>query len=223
MTAVRTHRSTRLAGWARGRRRVATVALAVSSAACGHPNSPTGASSTTAPTTVSHEPAQYSAADPIVFLFGGPGGDAILNPPGSEGPSFSHSRDVILMSQRGTHSAQPSLTCPEIDQFFARRLGLVYDAPSTGDEYVKAVKTCHDRLADGTDLSAFNSTESAYDLIDLRNALHVNQWNVGFPLLRHRPGVDVRAARPTGNVVPGSRRGDPAVTGPVPTPIETRR
>ncbi len=121
---------------------------------------------------------QPPAADPIVFLYGGPGGDAILNPPGSEGPSFNHNRDVILMSQRGTRSAQPSLTCPEVDQFFARRLGLVYDAPSTGDEYVQAVKTCHDRLAGGADLSAFNSTESAYDLIDLRNALHISQWNV---------------------------------------------
>lgn len=121
---------------------------------------------------------QPAAADPIVFLYGGPGGDAILNSPNSEGVTLNHNRDIILMSQRGTHSAQPSLTCPEVDKFFARRLGLVYDAPSTGDEYVKAVKACHDRLAGSADLSAFNSTESAYDLIDLRNALHINQWNV---------------------------------------------
>lgn len=130
---------------------------------------------------------QPAAADPIVFVFGGPGGDAVLNPPGSEGPSFNHTRDVILMSQRGTHSAQPALTCPEVDQFFARRLGLVYDAPSTGDEYVKAVKVCHDRLAGDADFSAFNSTESAYDLIDLRNALHINQWNV----FSHSYGTDL--------------------------------
>ncbi len=121
---------------------------------------------------------QPATADPIVFLYGGPGGDAILNSPGSEGVKLNHNRDVILMSQRGTHSAQPSLTCPEIDQFIARRVGMVYDAPSTGDEYAKAVKACHDRLAGGADFSAFNSTESAYDLIDLRNALHINQWNV---------------------------------------------
>jgi pimeloyl-ACP methyl ester carboxylesterase len=121
---------------------------------------------------------QPAAADPIVFLYGGPGGDAILNSPNSEGVTLNHDRDIILMSQRGTHSAQPVLTCPEIDQFIARRVGMVYDAPSTGDEYVKAVKACHDRLAGGADLSAFNSIESAYDLIDLRNALHINQWNV---------------------------------------------
>ena len=130
---------------------------------------------------------QPAAPDPIVFLYGGPGGDAILNSPNSEGVTLNHNRDIILMSQRGTHSAQPALTCPEVDQFFARRLGLVYDAQSTGDEYVKAVRACHDRLAGDADFSAFNSTESAYDLIDLRNALHINQWNV----FSHSYGTDL--------------------------------
>ena len=130
---------------------------------------------------------QPAAADPIVFLYGGPGGDAVLNPPGAEGPKFNHNRDVILMSQRGTHSAQPTLTCPEIDQFIARRVGMVYDAPSTGDEYAKAVKACHDRLAADADFASFNSVESAYDLIDLRNALHINQWN----MFSHSYGTDL--------------------------------
>lgn len=66
-------------------------------------------------------------------------------------------------------------------------MSLRYDAATTGDEYVRAVKTCHDRVAGGADLSAFNSTESAYDLIDLRNALHVNQWNV----FSHSYGTDL--------------------------------
>jgi pimeloyl-ACP methyl ester carboxylesterase len=148
--------------------------------------SETGGRTLRLPVAIIPSETQPAAADPIVFLFGGPGGDAILNPPAAEGVSF-HNRDVILMSQRGTHSSQPSLTCPEVDQFFARRLGLVYDAPSTGDEYVNAVKTCHDRVAGGADLAAFNSTESAYDLIDLRNALHINQWNV----FSHSYGTDL--------------------------------
>jgi len=130
---------------------------------------------------------QPAAGDPIVFLTGGPGEDAIVDPPIAEGVGLNHNRDLILLSQRGNHSSQPALTCPEIDQFFARRVGLVYDASTTGDEYVRAVKTCHDRLAGGADLSAFNSTESAYDLIDLRNALHLNQWNV----FSHSYGTDL--------------------------------
>ncbi|WP_236969065.1 alpha/beta fold hydrolase [Mycobacterium kansasii] len=130
---------------------------------------------------------QPAAADPIVFITGGPGEDAILDPPIAEGGGLNRNRDLILLSQRGNHSSEPTLGCPEIDQFFARRVSLVYDAATTGDEYVQAVKSCHDRLAGGADLSAFNSTESAYDLIDLRNALHVNQWNV----FSHSYGTDL--------------------------------
>ncbi len=130
---------------------------------------------------------QPAAADPIVFLGGGPGEDAIVDPPIAEDVGLGRNRDLILLSQRGNHSSQPALTCPEIDKFFARRVGLVYDAAATGDEYVQAVKSCHDRLAGDADLASFNSTENAYDLIDLRNALHLNQWNV----FSHSYGTDL--------------------------------
>ena len=130
---------------------------------------------------------QPPAADPIVFLMGGPGGDAIVDPPIAQNVGLNHDRDLILMSQRGTYSSQPALTCPEIDQFFARRVGLVYDAASTGDEYLKAVTACHDRLAGGADLAAFNSTESGYDLADLRTALGIKQWDV----FSHSYGTDL--------------------------------
>jgi pimeloyl-ACP methyl ester carboxylesterase len=130
---------------------------------------------------------QPAAADPIVFLGGGPGEDAIVDPPIAEDVGLGRNRDLILLSQRGNHSSQPALTCPEIDKFFARRVGLVYDAAATGDEYVQAVKGCHDRLAGGADLASFNSTENAYDLIDLRNALHLSRWNV----FSHSYGTDL--------------------------------
>nr|WP_082993909.1 alpha/beta fold hydrolase [Mycobacterium gordonae] len=130
---------------------------------------------------------QPQAADPILIITGGPGEDAIMDPPIAENVGLDRNRDLILLAQRGNHSSQPVLACPEIDRFFARRVGLVYDATTTGDEYVQAAKTCHDRLAGDADLSAFNSTESAYDLIDLRTALHVNQWNV----FSHSYGTDL--------------------------------
>lgn len=130
---------------------------------------------------------QPAAADPILMITGGPGEDAIMDPPIAQDVGLGRNRDLILLSQRGNHSSQPALTCPEIDTFFARRVGLVYDATTTGDEYVHAAKTCHDRLAGTADLAAFNSTESAYDLIDLRNALHIAQWNV----FAHSYGTDL--------------------------------
>ncbi len=121
---------------------------------------------------------QPPAADPIVVLMGGPGGDAIVSPPIPTNVTLNHNRDLILMSQRGTRSSQPALTCPEIDKFFAARVGLVWDADSTGDQYVQAAKACHDRLAPNADFAAFNSTESGYDLADLRAALGIEQWDV---------------------------------------------
>jgi pimeloyl-ACP methyl ester carboxylesterase len=130
---------------------------------------------------------QPTTADPIVFLTGGPGGDVIANPPMPKDVTLNHNRDLILLSQRGTHSSQPALTCPEIDKFFATRVGVAFDAESTGDQYVRAVKACRDRLAGGANLAAFNSTESAYDLADLRAALGIKQWDV----YSHSYGTDL--------------------------------
>jgi pimeloyl-ACP methyl ester carboxylesterase len=130
---------------------------------------------------------QPAAADPIVFLTGGPGGDAIADPPIPSNVGINRTRDLILMSQRGTLSSKPTLTCPEIDQFYARRVGLVYDAASTGDQFAQAVKTCRDRLSPGADFAAFNTNESAQDLIDLRTALGIKQWNV----FSHSYGTDL--------------------------------
>src|SRR5689334_16563459 len=53
---------------------------------------------------------QPAAADPIVFLGGGPGEDAIMDPPIAEGVGLDRNRDLILLAQRGNHSSQPALT-----------------------------------------------------------------------------------------------------------------
>jgi pimeloyl-ACP methyl ester carboxylesterase len=119
------------------------------------------------------------APDPIVWFAGGPGDDAVAEAQMAIGGGLNRDRDVIFMSQRGTYSAAPALTCPNIDQFNARVTGLVYGAPSTGRLHVEATRSCRERLAGrGVDLSAYNSTESAADYADLRVALGIEQWNV---------------------------------------------
>ncbi|MGI5403755.1 alpha/beta fold hydrolase [Streptomyces sp. CA-135486] len=119
------------------------------------------------------------APDPIVWFAGGPGDDAVSEAQLAIDGGLNRDRDVIFMSQRGTYSAEPELTCPNIDEFNARALGLVYGAPSTGRLHVKATRICRDRSAGrGADLSAYNSTESAADYADLRVALGIKQWNV---------------------------------------------
>jgi pimeloyl-ACP methyl ester carboxylesterase len=117
--------------------------------------------------------------DPIVWLAGGPGDDAILEIPMALAGSLNRDRDVIFMSQRGTYTARPSLTCPEVDRFAGETLDRPFDAAETGRLYAEATRACRRRLeALGADLGAFNTLESADDLEDLRLALGVGQWNV---------------------------------------------
>ncbi|MFD3556365.1 alpha/beta fold hydrolase [Streptomyces goshikiensis] len=117
--------------------------------------------------------------DPIVWLAGGPGDDAVGEAKMAIDGGLNRDRDVVFMSQRGTYSAEPNLLCPNIDEFNAQAVGLVYDAPSTERLHVKATKACRDQLAArGIDLSAYNDTESAADYDDLRTALGIKQWNL---------------------------------------------
>ncbi|MFF9646122.1 alpha/beta fold hydrolase [Kitasatospora aureofaciens] len=123
--------------------------------------------------------AHRTADDPIVWLAGGPGDDAVSEIQLALDGNLNRDRDVIFMSQRGTYSADPALTCPDIDEFNARALALRYDARSTGRRHVGATRVCRDELvAREVDLGAYNSTESAADYADLRVALGVEQWNV---------------------------------------------
>jgi pimeloyl-ACP methyl ester carboxylesterase len=117
--------------------------------------------------------------DPIVWLAGGPGDDAITEIPMALAGDLNRDRDVIFMSQRGTYSARPSLTCDEVDRFPGETLDKLFDAPETGQAFAKATADCRHRLeALGVDLSAYNTIESSDDVEDLRLTLGIEQWNV---------------------------------------------
>jgi pimeloyl-ACP methyl ester carboxylesterase len=119
------------------------------------------------------------APDRIVHLTGGPGGVAIGEAQKLVDAGFNRDRDLILMDQRGTLFSKPSLTCPEIDRFNARGVGLPLDAPATRRLHVAATAACHRRLAaKGIDLGAYNTAENAADFADLRRALGIAEWNV---------------------------------------------
>jgi pimeloyl-ACP methyl ester carboxylesterase len=117
--------------------------------------------------------------DPIVYMAGGPGANAIAQAAILASVGLNQNRDLIIMNQRGVSYTEPLLTCPEIDTFNAVSVGLPYDDPATGILHVAATKACHDRLvAEGIDLSAFNTSENSADFADLRKALKIKQWNV---------------------------------------------
>jgi pimeloyl-ACP methyl ester carboxylesterase len=117
--------------------------------------------------------------DPILWLAGGPGDDAITEIPMALAGDLNRDRDVIFMSQRGTYTAKPSLTCPVVDRFGGETLDQPYDAAATGRAFAKASATCRRQLEkQGVDLGAYNTLESADDLEDLRTALGIDKWNV---------------------------------------------
>ncbi len=117
--------------------------------------------------------------DPIVWLAGGPGDDAITEIPMALAGKLNANRDVIFMSQRGTYTARPKLTCGAIDRWAAETLDMPYDAAATGRAYSTATLRCRRELmAQTTDLGAYNTLESADDLEALRVALHIAKWNV---------------------------------------------
>ncbi|MFG2874792.1 alpha/beta fold hydrolase [Streptomyces sp. NPDC048337] len=119
------------------------------------------------------------AADPVVFMAGGPGGDTYDDLPFVVDSGLNKDRELIIMAQRGNLYDQPSLTCPEVDRFNERSVGLGYDAQPAEQGFLKAVTDCRARLvADGADLGAYNSTENAADFADLRKALNIPLWNV---------------------------------------------
>lgn len=119
------------------------------------------------------------AADPVVILTGGPGETALGAADPAVDAGFNRDREVILIAQRGAAGDQPALICPGVSRLYARQVGLVYDAPSTGRLFINQRRACLRRtLATGAELSAYNSIENAADVADLRRALAIPEWDV---------------------------------------------
>ncbi|MFJ3881163.1 alpha/beta fold hydrolase [Streptomyces sp. NPDC090077] len=124
---------------------------------------------------VSAEP----APDPVVFMAGGPGADTFDDIPFLIESGLNKDRELIVMAQRGNLYDRPNLACPEVDRANEKTVAFGWDAKEAERLLLTAYAECRNRLtADGTDLSAYNSTENAADFADLRTALGIPQWNV---------------------------------------------
>jgi pimeloyl-ACP methyl ester carboxylesterase len=119
----------------------------------------------------------HPAADPVLFMIGGPGG-SIRQPLGSAMP-YRESRDVILLDQRGTRATQPALECPAIDRIkLETAYGRLRDAAVT-PAWLAAAGQCADAYrAAGISVSEYHTRAIAADVEDLRRALGIAQWNL---------------------------------------------
>lgn len=122
------------------------------------------------------------APDPVVYLEGGPGGDALETADLIFADSFAPfltDRDFIMFDQRGTSYSEPSLRCPEVEEvaLVAIQRDLTYEEEL--QITLSAFDQCRMRLqAEGVDITQYNSANSAADLNDLRIALGYDEWNL---------------------------------------------
>ncbi len=122
------------------------------------------------------------APDPIVYLEGGPGGEALEAVPLIFEMRFAPylaNHTLIMFDQRGTGYSEPSLACPEYTELSYELLEQDISPEEAGQQSMDVLLACRDRLAaEGVNLAAYNSAASAADLDDLRMALGYDEWNV---------------------------------------------
>ncbi len=127
------------------------------------------------PVTIFRSRSATPAADPLVFLAGGPGLSNTGPRSGASDP-FLEERDRIYLEPRGATFSAPRLECPEFSEVKLEiASGRLAWAAQSG-ELVKAARTCRTRLSvESIDLSGYVSTETADDIEDLRVAMGLGQ------------------------------------------------
>jgi len=128
----------------------------------------------------------YPAADPVVYLHGGPGigsigGLAVVS--GFFEP-FRRTRDIVLFDQRAAGISSGSVVCQE--ELTQNISGLLTDetgaleADDAGEPVVSQfMRDCLEEIqADGTDLSKYNTLQNARDVPMILQALGYEEWNL---------------------------------------------
>ncbi len=118
--------------------------------------------------------------DPIVFVSsGGPGGSSLDALAMYVNSAHLQERDFIFVEQRGNKYADPALECPEVQMATFANFTTLDAREAEIAREVDAARACREQLlAQGVDLTAYNSAESAADLEDLRQLLGYEQWNL---------------------------------------------
>ena len=122
------------------------------------------------------------ASDPVVHLYGGPGGSLLDNVAfylQAGGDEILRKRDYVLFNQRGTRYGEPFLDCPgAMDQVWDEaRVGLNHaERSARGVEFMLACR--QELMNQGINLGAYSSVENAADVRDLSLALGYDQVNL---------------------------------------------
>lgn len=128
--------------------------------------------------TIFKSSADQPAADPVL----------LLSAPGYSGNQFFYlgmalrerlpEHDFIVLELRGSDQ-EPSLDCPEIYTFYSQNLAQDPGASDYLKQLQEAHRACRRRLEEaGVNLAAYTTPAMLADLVDLRLALNIAQWNV---------------------------------------------
>ncbi len=119
---------------------------------------------------------------PVIYLEGGPGGNALEGLEVSGGvilEPLNENRDVVVFDQRGAGFSEPSLSCPETRELTRELISQALPLAEENELWSDALQRCRDRLVEeGIDLSLVNSAANAADVDRLRAALGYEQWDL---------------------------------------------
>ncbi len=112
-----------------------------------------------------------SPAEPVVFLQGGPGAEAVKLSADAYSvlvAPFLSKRDFIVFDQRGTGLSEPALNCDDLTKLYSQDVHGLIPASTRNLVYSSAVLSCNGLLqAQGINLKAYTTVESAADVRDL--------------------------------------------------------
>lgn len=131
---------------------------------------------------VFHSKSSNPAPDPVMFLQGGPGGQALqLSADAYEilVEPFLSERDYITYDQRGTGYSEPALVCDELDKVYRQDIYGTIEGSTRELVYQNALFSCGGLLqAKGINLQAYNTVENAADLKDIVRLLGYEKVNL---------------------------------------------
>lgn len=145
--------------------------------------------------------------EPVVYLSGGPGQAARIESKDDieewwsfiDNGAWLRGRRLVVLDQRGAGLSEPSLSCSK--HYSPAVWNGIISRPDDPLDFALAqkreVEACRDDLiGKGIDLAAYNTSENAADIHDLRVALKIEKWvlfgisygtKVALHVLKHHP------------------------------------
>jgi pimeloyl-ACP methyl ester carboxylesterase len=122
------------------------------------------------------------APEPVVYLAGGPGENALTTLQFAFEDLFEPflaDRDVVIFDQRGAGFSEPETACLELRELAIDLLDEALPVDEAGARGVAAANACYDRLvAEGVEFDTLNTAESAQDVHAIMRSLSYESWNL---------------------------------------------